>query len=293
MGYRIVTDATADLTEEMLQGLPAPTVVSMPINIGGEDHSFGPQGDLTVDRFYQTLRAGNFATTSQVNPLVYREVFESILAGGEDLIYLCFSSGLSSTYQGACLCMESLREQYPERQIRYVDTLSASIGEGHVVMKALELQKQGATLDAVQDWVEKNRLHMFHFFMVDTFEHLRRGGRVSAAVAMAGTALQIKPMLIVDDEGKLVVVDKPRGRKRAAQLLLEKMENLWDPALGDTVLIGHGDCLAEAEGLAETVRQNFPQAKIIIAPVGPVIASHTGPGILGLTFWSRQRDPRR
>lgn len=176
MSYQIVTDATSDLTPALLAGLPPLAVVPMPVNIDGEPHSFGPGGDLEVDSFYGILRSGSFGSTSMINPATYMEVFEPILQQGMDLVYLGFSSGLSGTYQGALLCMEELREKYPQRTLCYVDTLSASIGEGQLILGALRQQQAGLALDALVEWVEAHRLGMCHLFMVDTFEHLRRGG---------------------------------------------------------------------------------------------------------------------
>lgn len=292
MSYQIVTDATSDLTPALLAGLPPLAVVPMPVNIDGEPHSFGPGGDLEVDSFYGILRSGSFGSTSMINPATYMEVFEPILQQGMDLVYLGFSSGLSGTYQGALLCMEELREKYPQRTLCYVDTLSASIGEGQLILGALRQQQTGLALDALVEWVEAHRLGMCHLFMVDTFEHLRRGGRVSAAVAVAGTALQIKPMLFVDDKGLLEVSDKPRGRKRATQRLLDQFASLYDPQVDGTVFVGHGDCLEEAQALKAAVLSLHPETTVHISSVGPVIGSHTGPGILALTFFGKTRDPR-
>lgn len=292
MSYQIVTDATCDLTPPLLAGLPPLTVVPMPVNIDGVPHFFGPGGDLEVDSFYGILRNGSFGSTSMINPATYMEIFEPILQRGEDLVYLCFSSGLSGTYQGALLCMEELREKYPQRTLCYVDTLSASIGEGQLILNALRQQQSGLSLEDLVEWVEAYRLRLCHLFMVDTFEHLRRGGRVSAAVAVAGTALQIKPMLFVNDKGLLEVSDKPRGRKRATQRLLDQFASLYDPQVDGTVFVGHGDCLEEAQALKEAVLSLHPETTVHISPVGPVIGSHTGPGILALTFFGKTRDPR-
>lgn len=292
MSYQIVTDATSDLTPGLLAGLPPLSVVPMPVNIDGAPHSFGPGGDLEVDAFYSLLRNGSFGSTSMINPATYMEVFEPILQQGKDLVYLCFSSGLSGTYQGALLCMDELREKYPQRKICYVDTRSASIGEGQLILGALRQQQAGLSLDALVEWTETYRFKLCHLFMVDTFDHLRRGGRVSAAVAVAGTALQIKPMLFVDDNGLLEVSDKPRGRKRATQRLLDQFASLYDPQVDGTVIVGHGDCLEEAQALKAAVLNLHPQATVHIASIGPVIGSHTGPGILALTFFGKSRDPR-
>ncbi|MDE6880637.1 MAG: DegV family protein [Oscillospiraceae bacterium] len=289
MSYQIFTDVTADLCPEMLAGLPAVEFVPMEVELGERSYTYGPGGNLTVPQFYAAQRGGAFATTSQINPTVYREAFEPCLERGEDILYLCFSSGLSGTIQGARLCIEELREAYPERRILCVDTLCASIGEGLLVQEAARRQAQGMGLEELAAWAEENRLRVCHWFTVDEFDHLRHGGRVSGFVAAAGTLLQIKPLLFVDNEGKLEVAEKPRGRRRATESQLARIERCWRAQLGRTMVIGHGDCPEDAALLREAVERRFPEAETFVAEIGPIIGAHTGPGMLAVVCWGESR----
>lgn len=238
MGYKVFSDVTADVSEELMRGMPEVELVPMQVELGGENYIYGPDGDLTVEHFYAEQRAGKFASTSQINPMVYRECFEKTLKAGEDILYLCFSSGLSSTLQSANLCAQELREEYPERKLIVVDTLCAAVGEAMLVREAARKQQEGLTIEELAAWVEENRLKICHWFTVDSFDHLKHGGRVSAAAAAVGTMLQIKPLLHVDEEGKLRVAEKPRGRKQAIRTQVAHMKEGWTPEMGKLVVIG-------------------------------------------------------
>ena len=289
MGYKLFSDVTADVSEELMRGMPEVELVPMQVELGGENYIYGPVGDLTVEHFYAEQRAGKFASTSQINPMVYRECFEKTLKAGEDILYLCFSSGLSSTLQSANLCAQELREEYPERKLIVVDTLCAAVGEAMLVREAARKQQEGLTIEELAAWVEENRLKICHWFTVDSFDHLRHGGRVSAAAADVGTMLQIKPLLHVDDEGKLRVAEKPRGRKQAIRTQIAHMKEGWTPEMGRLVVIGHGDCPEDAEQLRQAVLREFPDADIRTAYIGPIIGAHTGPGMLALIYWGANR----
>ncbi|MFR2496301.1 MAG: DegV family protein [Christensenellales bacterium] len=289
MGYKLFSDVTADVSEELMRGMPEVELVPMQVELGGENYIYGPGGDLTVEHFYAEQRAGKFASTSQINPMVYRECFEKTLKAGEDILYLCFSSGLSSTLQSANLCAQELREEYPERKLIVVDTLCAAVGEAMLVREAARKQQEGLTIEELAAWVEENRLKICHWFTVDSFDHLKHGGRVSAAAAAVGTMLQIKPLLHVDEEGKLRVAEKPRGRKQAIRTQVAHMKEGWTPEMGKLVVIGHGDCPDDAEQLRQAVLKEFPDADIRVAYIGPVIGAHTGPGMLALIYWGTNR----
>ena len=289
MGYKLFSDVTADVSEELMQGMPEVEFVPMQVELGGENYTYGPGGNLTVEHFYAEQRAGKFASTSQINPMVYRECFEKTLKAGEDILYLCFSSGLSSTLQSANLCAQELREEYPERKLIVVDTLCAAVGEAMLVREAARKQQEGLTIEELAAWVEENRLKICHWFTVDSFDHLKHGGRVSAAAAVVGTMLQIKPLLHVDEEGKLRVAEKPRGRKQAIRTQVAHMKEGWTPEMGKLVVIGHGDCPEDAEQLRQAVLKEFPDADIRVAYIGPVIGAHTGPGMLALIYWGTNR----
>ena len=261
-GYQIFTDATSDLAPELTAGLPSVEMIPMNVEIGGTEYSYGSPEGITAKEFYRLQRAGNFATTSQINPTIYFKHFEPCLRQGTDILYLCFSSGLSGTYQSAFLAVEE---------------------------QAAKKQREGLSIDELASWVMEHRLEVCHWFTVDTFTHLKHGGRVSGAAAAMGTALQIKPLLHVDSEGKLQAVEKPRGRKKAVTTQIARMEQGWKPELGKSILIGHADDPEAADMLKERLLEQFPDSEICIAYIGPIIGAHTGPGALALIYWGNNR----
>lgn len=285
MTYQIITDATADLNDELLSGLPEVRIIPMNVQVNGREYLFGPGGNIDCDEFYAFLRSGQFASTSQINPATYREYFEPILQEGRDLLYLCFSSGLSKTLESARMAIAELQEEYPERTILCLDTLCAAVGEGLFVMEAARKQMQGMDIHSLYNWLEEHRLNLCHWVTVDTFDHLKHGGRVSATSAAMGTLLGIKPLIHVDENGKLVAVGKPRGKKKALEALVSNMEKGWQPEISKQVIIGHGDSLEVARELRDLVAARFPEAEILIAPIGPVIGAHAGPGVMMVFFW--------
>ena len=257
----------------------------MHVQVNGKEYLFGPGGNITNEEFYSFLRSGQFATTSQINPETYREHFEKILQQGKDVLYLCFSSGMSKTIQSAQMAIAELQEEYPDRTILCLDTLCAAVGEGLFVMEAARKQDQGMDVHELYSWLEAHRMNLCHWVTVDTFEHLKHGGRVSATSAAMGTLLGIKPLIHVDENGKLVAMGKPRGKKKALQALLSNMEKGWLPEISRQVIIGHGDSLDVAKELRDMVAGRFPEAEIFIAPIGPIIGAHAGPGIMTVFFW--------
>ena len=285
MTYQIITDATADLNDELLSGLPEVRIIPMNVQVNGREYLFGPGGNIDCDEFYAFLRSGQFASTSQINPATYREYFEPILQEGRDLLYLCFSSGLSKTLESARMAIAELQEEYPERTILCLDTLCAAVGEGLFVMEAARKQMQGMDIHSLYNWLEEHRLNLCHWVTVDTFDHLKHGGRVSTTSAAVGTMLGIKPLIHVDENGKLVAVGKPRGKKKALEALVSNMEKGWQPEISKQVIIGHGDSLEVARELRDLVAARFPEAEILIAPIGPVIGAHAGPGVMTVFFW--------
>ena len=289
MAYQIFADATADLTGCFAEELSSVKVIPMQVEICGRNYTFGPEGDLDISNFYKMQREGNYASTSQINPATYAEHFLPVLQEGKDILYFSFSSGMSATYQSAKIAAQELRAQFPERKILCVDTLGATLSEMVLIRKAANLQQNGADPESVAAWVEENRLKVCVWFVVDTFDHLHHGGRVSAATAAVGTMLGIKPMLHIDTEGKLENTDKPRGRKKAMATLISKMEQGWQPELCKTATIIHADCPELAEELKKQVGLHFPEADVEIGELGPVIGAHTGPGLLALIYWGNNR----
>ena len=287
--YRIFTDAASDLGVSMMEGLPPVTVIPMGVNIGDEVHTFGPNGDLSVSRFYSLQRTGHFASTSQANPESCKAAFEKALSSGYDVLYLGLSTGISGTTNSAKMAAEELRGVYPERKIVCIDTLCASVGEGFLVREAARRQAGGMSLDELAAWVEENKLKVCHWFTVDTFEHLKHGGRIGAVSAAVGGVLNIKPLLHVTEKGVLEVAKKPRGSKQAMRAQLEQMKHGWTPDLGKLVVIGHADNPIGAINLRDQVQEQFPDADIHTADIGAVIGAHVGPGMLALIYWGNTR----
>ena len=214
---------------------------------------------------------------------------EPALAAGEDLLVMAFSSGLSTTYQSAVIAATDLAEKYPDRTIRVVDTLCASLGGGLLVYHACKKRDEGLQLDQLAQWVEENRLKLCHWFTVDDLMYLKRGGRVSAATALVGTVLKIKPVLHVDNEGHLINVSKVRGRKAAIEMLADKMVQTALPGENDFITICHGDCIEDAQYLAQLVKERCGVKEVFIGYTGAVIGSHSGPGTLALFFLGEHR----
>ena len=289
MPYQIITDATADLGPELPAGLPQVTVLPMDLTLEGRPYTYGPGGTISTAEFYTALRAGAPASTAQIGPLRFQQTFEWCLSRGVDVLYLGFSSALSATFQTACRVAQELAPRYPARTIRCVDTRCASVGEGFLVREAARKQAQGLSLDALAAWVEARRGAVCHWFTVDSFTYLRRGGRVSAVQAVFGAALQVKPLLHVTAQGALELAEKPRGRRRAMEAQLEQMRRGWEPGESPLVVIGHGDVPDRAGELRQAVLREFPQAQVLLSPIGPVIGAHTGPGMLALIFWGSVR----
>ena len=287
--YIIMTDSCCDLTDQMARELEL-EVLPLTMTMDGEEYPNTLDGRyITNEEFYKRLRAGKTSTTAAANVGQFEDAMRAVLGRGQDILCLCFSSALSTTYQSAVIAAENVAPDFPERTIRVIDTLSASRGQGLLVYLAAQKKKEGLTLSQLGDWVEDNKLHVCHWFTVDDLNHLKRGGRVSAAAALFGTMLSIKPVLHVDDTGHLVPVSKTRGRKASLLALVDRMaESAVDPA-GQTIFISHGDCEADAEFVADEVRRRFGVQDIYINYVGPVIGNHSGPGTLALFFLGSRR----
>ena len=285
MSFQIITDSCCDLTDEMVAELDL-TVAQLSVEMDGRAFT---NADMGPKALYDHMRAGKMPKTAAVNPDGWAECIRPVLAAGQDALVLAFSSGLSATYQSAVIAAEELREEFPQRKLIVVDTLSAAIGQGLLVYTAARLQSEGKTIDEVAAWVEDHKKQVCHWVTVEDLMHLKRGGRVSAATAVVGTMLSIKPIIRVDDEGKLESCAKSRGRKAAINYLLARMEESFDPTLSDTVFIGHGDCEAEAQAMAETIKTRFGVKQVFINYVGAVIGAHTGPGVLVVAFFGKNR----
>ena len=283
--YKIITDSCCDFPVDTYGQLD---LAYVPLSLEFRGSVSQDRNDDSLKELYDGMRTGESAKTSAVNPDTWAKTMEPWLQKGMDVLVLAFSSGLS-TNQSAVIAAQEMMEKYPERTVRVVDTLCASLGQGLLVWYVCHQRDNGATLEEAAAWAEENKLHLCHWFTVDDLMFLKRGGRVSAATALVGTMLQIKPVLHVDDEGHLINVSKVRGRKASIEALAKKMGELALPGENDTVFICHGDCMEDAQQLSKLVKEKYGVKNVFIYYVGAVIGSHSGPGTLALFFMGNNR----
>ncbi len=288
--YKIITDSTCDLTPKLVEELDV-QVIPLSFVMGEKVYyNYPDERDMSAGEFYRRIRAGESSTTNQINTSTFLDVFTPVLAAGHDILYMAFSSGLSGTYNSACMAAEELRGKFPERKILMVDTLAASMGEGLLVYYAVQQKRAGATIEELESWVVNNRNRLAHWFTVDDLNHLKRGGRVSGTAAFVGTMLGIKPVLHVDNEGHLIPMEKVRGRRQSLDALVKHMGKTAQLENAKTVFISHGDAQEDAEYVAEQVRTKFPGSKVYLNTIGPVIGAHSGPGTIALFFMAENKD---
>lgn len=287
--YVIMTDSCCDLPAELAEELGI-EVLPLRLELEGKEYRNLLDGsEIGFHAFYDRVRAGAMPVTSAVNVGEFDAAMRPILKEGKDILCLCFSSALSTTYQSAVIAAREQEEEFPDRKIRVVDSLCASMGQGLFVWLCAQEKRKGKTLEEVWDFAEGAKANICHWFTVDDLNHLKRGGRVSAAAALFGTMLSVKPVLHVDDQGRLIPMEKCRGRKASLLALVDHMEKTVVDPERYPVFISHGDCLEEAEFLAEEIRRRFGTKDIRISYVGPVIGSHTGAGVMALFFVGRSR----
>ena len=277
--YIITTDSTVDLPKSMLEEKGVP-YIALSYTIDGI--TYEDRKGLSPKEFFDKIRNGSMPTTSQVNPEQVRAMFEKELEKGYDILHIAFSSGLSGTCNSARIAAQTLMEEREGAKIIVIDSLCACLGQGLLLTKALALKEQGRKLEEVADWVEKNKLHICHNVTVNDLHHLHRGGRVSKATAILGTMVQIKPIIYLNDEGKLEVIGKERGRKKALNRIVDMMENQMKgyEKENDLVMITHGDCLEDAKYVKEQIQKKYGISNVIINNIGTVIGTHTGPGVV-------------
>ena len=285
MSYQIITDSCCDFTNAQYKEM---NVLCAPLTVmyNGESHS-NFSDPTAVKAFYDELRGGVMASTSAVNPDGWADLMKPALEKGEDVLALCFSSGLSTTYQSAVIAAKELREEYPQRTIHVIDTLCAALGQGLLVWHAAKKRDAGLDVDQLAAWVEANKLNVCHWVTVDDLSHLKRGGRISATTAIVGTMLNIKPIIFVDNDGHLINTAKVRGRKAAIEYLAKKFGETGTDK--ETVFIGHGDCPEDAAQLEAMLKENYGVQNVVTGYVGPVIGAHTGPGVLVLFYMGTHR----
>lgn len=287
--YVIVTDSSCDLPAHLVEELELHTVPLAFLFGEKTYYNYPDNREMSPKAFYDRLRAGEMATTNAINVGQVTDFLTPFLEEGKDILVLSFSSGLSTSFNSYTISAQDLAEQYPDRTIRVIDTLCASLGQGMLVYQAAQLRQAGKSLDEVAQWVEDNKLRQCHWFTVDDLFFLKRGGRVSAATAVVGTMLQIKPVLHVDNEGHLISVAKARGRKASLQALVDKVGQLGEDVANQTMFISHSDCEADAQFVADQIKAKYGTKEIILNDIGPVIGAHTGPGCVALFFMGKHR----
>lgn len=291
--YTIFTDAAADIPLEWYSRYKIQSV-PMEYTLSGQTHTILPgemEKDKICDSFYDTLRRGETTSTTQATPYKYIEAFSPVLEAGNDILYCSFSSGMSGTWHNALLASEMLKEQYPERTIRCLDTLSSSAGQGLMVLQAAMLKEQGKTLEENAVWLEEHRQAMNHWFLVDNLDFLKRGGRVSPTAAFLGGKLQIKPILTIAPDGQLVIAEKVRGRRQSMERLaaIFRIGNDFQ-SVPPVVFINYAGCREDGELLADLVRETAsPNVQVFVTPLSPFIGAHTGPDMLSVCFWGKRR----
>lgn len=286
MDYAILTDSGSDIDAASLEKWGV-RLTHFTFRKKDEAESYSNE-DVSGEEFYREMRAGTVYQTSAINTEEYIEAFEQILSQGTDLLYICFSSGLSASCNFAELAAEDMRERYPERRIEIVDSLCASAGQGLLVRLAARKKQMGLNLGELTEYVRKTRGKIGHWFTVEDLKYLKRGGRISAAAAFAATVLDIKPVMHVDDTGHLVSVSKVRGRNQSLKGIVDKYGQLAEDPKG-TYFISHGNCLEDAKALEEAIFRQYGVKAAMITEIGAVIGSHAGPGTLALFFVAKER----
>ena len=284
--YEIFTDSSCDLGQDWIQKYSL-HVLQLDVTVEGKKPA--PNDKVNIDEFYAELRSKKSAKTNAVNVEAFKTEMEKSLKEGKDILFLSFSSGLSATYMSGKLAVEELRPLYPERKLLEADTLCASLGEGLAVVLCAKMREEGATIEEVHNYIIENRLHICHEFTVDDLFFLKRGGRINAATAIVGSMLGVKPVLHVDDEGKLINIGKARGRKASILAMFNRMKENAIREECKCVFISHGDCIEDANFLADLIREEFSPEELYINYVGPVIGAHSGPGTLALFYIGNER----
>jgi len=285
--YIIITDTACDIRPETLAEWGV-TCLDLTFRFDGDEKEYF-NGGMDVKTFYTQMKEGGVAKTSAINMERFRLAFEEHLSQGTDILYLGFSGGLSTTYNSARLAAEDLRGIYPDRKLIITDTLAASAGQGLLVYLTLQKKNEGASIEEAAEYAAKIIPHLSHWFTVDDLVYLKRGGRVSPAVAFVGNTLGLKPILHVDNEGHLISKAKVRGRKNSLAALADKYGELAEDKAGGTVFISHADCEEDAKLLAKQLNETYGAKVSIITDIGPVIGAHSGPGTLALFFVGKER----
>ena len=287
--YVIMTDSSCDLPASLAEEMEL-TVLPLYVEVDGQRYTnYLDEREISFKDIYAKLRTKCPAKTSAVNVHDFLEPMENLLRAGKDILYIGFSSGLSGTFSAGAMAEKELAERYPERRLYAVDSLCASLGQGLLIYHAWKEKQNGKSIEEVRDFVENNKLKLCHWFTIDDLMFLKRGGRISGATAIVGSMLNIKPVMHVDNEGHLIKVSTARGRKASIKALADEAEKRGIDLENQTIFISHGDCLDEANYLAEIMRTRLHVKEVLINYVGPVIGSHSGPGTIALFFLGNER----
>ena len=288
MGIKIITDSSCDLPREYVDDNNI-EVISLVLNLNGQIIKDDLGKTLSYKDFYQKMRDGATPTTSQVNAHEFEEAFIKHIKNGDSIIYISISASLSGTFNSANIAKNNLLEEYPEAKIELVDSLSASMGQGLLVLKACEMRDNGASIEEIVEWIEENKRKVIHSILIDDLNHLKRGGRISGATATIGGLLNIKPSAYLDDEGKLAQGEKIKGKKKALRFLANEVKERAIDSENEVLYICHGDCQEEAKSLRDIIEEEVKFKNVIINYVGNVIGAHTGPGALAVIFLGKNR----
>lgn len=281
LNYEIFTDSSCDLPKEIVEQYD---LKIMQLEVIIDDKSPVLNNQIDIKDFYEQLRAGANAKTSAVTPGYFEENMRAALEAGKDILYLGFSSGLSVTYNNGVMVLKELQEEFPERKICYLDTLCASMGQGLLVYYAALLREEGTSIEDVLAKIASVKDYIHHQVTLDDLFFLKRGGRIDAASAIAGTLLKFKPIVVVTEEGKLENIGKVRGRKASINELFKRMKATENLKELEYVFISHSDCLEDVELLVEMIKNEWSNVKVVISDIGPVIGAHTGPGTIALCY---------
>lgn len=287
MSFEIITDATADMPAEFYDKTKI-KIVPMPFFI--DDTEYGTDLKISIEEFYNKIRNGAMPVTAQVKQFDALNTLDKALADGNDVLYLSFSSGISGSFDNMSIVRNELLEKYPDRKIILVDTLCGAGGEGLLVYYANKLKEEGKSMEEIASWCEENKLKFRHLFIVDDLTLLKKGGRISKIEALMGTILGIKPVLELNDKGKIYPVNKCMGRKKAIKAMVEYMRATIIFGENDFIGIGHGDCLDEALKLGEVLKKEFGVEEIVYTHVNELVGSHAGVGALAVFFIGKKRE---
>ena len=287
--YILMTDSSCDLPAKMAEQME---LIVLPLTVLVDDKQYTnylDEREIAFSEIYAKLRTKCPAKTSAVNMNDFLGPMEEIVKSGRDILYIGFSSGLSGTYNAGAAAAREINERYPDRRVLAVDSLAASMGQGLLVYLAWQQKQAGMDLESLYHWVLDNRLHVVHYFTIDDLMFLKRGGRVSGAMAVVGSMLSIKPIMHVDNEGHLIKVGTARGRKASIRALADEAGNRGIDLENQVIFISHGDSLKDAEYLADLMRSKYHVRDVVISYVGPVIGAHSGPGTIALFYVGRER----